>query len=278
MHWKTTGVAIHIIVYDLLPVRHPEWFKPKSSQNFHRWLKTIAIFADSAICISNTVKADLNHWLTQQYALNNRLAISTIPLGADLQNSLPSTGLPANIEQQLVQMFQQPAILIVGTLEPRKGHAQVLAAFEKLWQQGYAINLIIAGKAGWQTEDLQHQLSNHPNPSLHWLANASDELLEQLYIRCSGVIVASYAEGFGLPLREAMHYQKPIFARDIAVFREIGDQGIAYFDAHNTEKMHIELAHWLSQLDQDPIIYQTMNETWHDSASALLTNLGLNRP
>jgi hypothetical protein len=62
--WKQLGIKIHIVVYDLLPVLYPQWFNPKTSRNFHRWLKTIAVFADSLLCISNTVKAELGTWLT----------------------------------------------------------------------------------------------------------------------------------------------------------------------------------------------------------------------
>jgi glycosyltransferase involved in cell wall biosynthesis len=232
-HWKRQGVLIHVIVYDLLPVLHPHWFNPKTTRNFHRWLKVIASLADSVICISNTVKAELEGWLSHQYALSvGTIPVHTISLGADLQSSIPSCGLPDDIEQLLNKFSNQTTVLMVGTLEPRKGHDQVLLAFDELWKQGCDVNLIIVGKPGWKTDCLQQKLRSHPqlNSHLHWFDKASDEFLELLYRSCSGVIVASYAEGYGLPLIEAMYHNKPVLARDIPVFREIGGSCVSFGD------------------------------------------------
>lgn len=277
--WKRAGAAVHIIVYDLLPVLHPQWFNPKTTRNFRKWLRTIAIFADSAICISNAVKNDLADWVEQQYRIAaDALPITTIPLGADIQSSAPSQGLPENVKQLLATLAENPTVLMVGTLEPRKGHAQVLAAFEKLWQQGHEINLVIVGKPGWKTEALQQTLRTHPHihDRLHWLDNASDEFLELLYAASTGVIVASQAEGFGLPLIEAMHHNKPVLARDIPVLREIGGNSASFFtDAGNLAK---ELEAWLAEISHERVPHNFPQPTWQDSANALLSRLSLEQP
>lgn len=276
--WKRSGAEIHIIVYDLLPVLHPHWFNSKTTKNFHRWLMTIAIFSDSAICISNTVKAELDDWLYQKYALaTGTIPISIIPLGADIESSAPSRGLPENIEQLLTALASKPTVLMVGTLEPRKGHSQVLAAFEKLWQQGRDINLVIVGKTGWKTEDLQQRLRSHPQNKirLYWLDNASDELLELLYLGCTGVIVATQAEGFGLPLIEAMYYNKPVLARDIPVLREIGGNFVTFFSDTSTERLMNDIEFWLAKIAIEQMPRSAPQHTWQDSAHELLVCLGL---
>ncbi len=279
--WKRLGTEIHIVVYDLLPLLHPQWFNSKTTKNFRRWLRTIAIFADSVICISNTVKTELDDWLYQKYALvTGTIPISNIPLGADIESSAPSRGLPENIDQLLSALAGKPTVLMVGTLEPRKGHSQVLAAFEKLWQQGRKINLVFVGKPGWKTEKLQQHLRAHPQNQhhLHWLDNASDELLEVLYTRCTGVIVASQAEGFGLPLIEAMHYNKPVLARDIPVFREIGGNLVTFFSGTSTESFVNDMKFWLSNIDIRRTRHGAPQHTWQDSAHELLIHLGLGQP
>lgn len=278
--WKRSGVELHIIVYDLLPVLYPNWFNSKTTKNFHRWLMTIAIFSDSVICISNTVKAELDDWLYQKYSLvTGTIPISSIPLGADIESSGPSRGLPENISQLMTVLTNRPTVLMVATLEPRKGHSQVLDAFEKLWQQGRDINLVIVGKPGWKTEVLQQRLRSHPQNKtrLYWLDNASDELLELLYVGCTGVIVASQAEGFGLPLIEAMHHNKPVLARDIPVFREIGGDFATYFSDDNAGSLENDIKSWLTKVDLQrvPQASKLKEHTWQDSAQQLLKNMKL---
>ena len=276
--WKRSNAEIHIIVYDLLPVLYPHWFNSKTTKNFHRWLRTIAIFSDSIICISNTVKAELNDWQYQKYSLaTGTVPISIIPLGGDIESSAPSRGLPENINQLMAALASKPTVLMVGTLEPRKGHSQVLAAFEKLWQQDRDINLVIVGKPGWKTETLQQRLRSHPQNKirLYWLDNASDELLELLYVSCTGVIVASQAEGFGLPLIEARHHNKPVLARDIPVLREIGGNFVTFFSGTDTESLMNDIEFWLSKIAIEQMPHSAPQHTWQDSAHELLMRLGL---
>jgi glycosyltransferase involved in cell wall biosynthesis len=51
---------------------------------------------------------------------------------------------------------------MVGTVEPRKGYAQTIDAFELLWSKGEEVNLVIVGKAGWHVEELVERLRDHP--------------------------------------------------------------------------------------------------------------------
>jgi len=55
-----------------------------------------------------------------------------------------------------------PFSLMVGTLEPRKGHADILAAFSELWRQGAENRLVLVGRMGWQIEDLRDAIRMHP--------------------------------------------------------------------------------------------------------------------
>lgn len=277
--WKQAGVSIHIIVYDLLPVLHPYWFNRRTTRNFRRWLRTISIFADSIVCISETVKQELDVWLARHYSLpRGTIPISIIPLGADINASLPSRGLPENFDTLMAGISKMQTILMVGTIEPRKGHRQVLNAFERLWQQGRDINLVIVGKPGWKTAELQEALRTHAQSQKHlyWLDNASDELLELLYTECTGVLVASYAEGFGLPLIEAIHYNKPVLARDIPVFREIGGNIVTFFSTTNSESLSKRIENWLNVEGSTKLHRATPpRKTWFESSRLLFKSIHL---
>lgn len=278
VQWKTQGVKIHIVVYDLLPLLSPHWFNNKTVRKFRRWLKMVAIFSDSILCISNTVKVDVGNWLESKYGIPiGAISINTISLGADIKASMPDCGLPKNIDQLLSMLASKSVILMVGTLEPRKGHAQVLNAFECLWQQGSDVHLVIIGKPGWKTQALQQALRTHPQNQnhLYWLDDVSDELLQLFYAGCTGVIIASQAEGFGLPLIEALHYNKPILARDIPVFREVGGEGVSFFANGADVSLSDNLTVWLNDI-QAPRTPRTVSpSTWSDSAHKLLQHLCL---
>lgn len=262
--WKATGVAIHILVYDLLPVTHSRWFQRKTVRNFRRWLKFLAEFCDDAICISTQTERDLRFGIALKFP--DRVAsleTSVIRLGGDLRSTAPSYGVGPEALAFLAQCNTRSFILMVGTVEPRKGHDAAIDAFERLWaSRGTdAPNLVIVGRPGWKTDRLQARLRSHPAIAgrLIWFDNASDELLDLLYQACNGVIVPSYAEGFGLPVEEARRYRKPVFARDLPVFHEAGRQAISFF--HDDADLPAALARWTIALPNNNDDYHSA-ESW----------------
>jgi glycosyltransferase involved in cell wall biosynthesis len=166
---------------------------------------------------------------------------------------------------------------MVGTLEPRKGHAEVLAAFELLWSTGVEMNLAIVGRPGWKTEDLQDTLRNHPllRKRLFWFWNATDEEVERLYQACTGVVVASRAEGFGLPLIEALGYGKPVLARDIPVLHTVSSCRVDYFPADATAGLlAATIARWLAAANAATAPPDVASlPTWRDSARHMVRTL-----
>jgi glycosyltransferase involved in cell wall biosynthesis len=284
LRWKRNGVKLHVLVYDLLPLQHPEWFNPKTTRNFERWIRWLAVYADSAICISEAVRTELHNWLSTHFdLLPSSISASTIVLGADIDASAPSGGLPNNADTLLAHLRERNSVLMVGTLEPRKGHDQALAAFEHLWQKVEAApSLVLVGRAGWKTDVMQEKLRNHAESGnrLFWLDNVSDEYLICLYSACRGVLIASRAEGFGLPLVEAALHGKPVLARDLPVFREMKATHLTYFDSETPLGLANALVHWLHEIES-PVSVVGFKEltqnfpTWQLSATQLLQVLGL---
>ena len=157
--WHRKGVDVRFVVYDLLPVRLPQYFPAPEIPNFRRWLTTIARYG-GAVCISRSVAVDLQDWLAQNTdppPLPFR--IDAFRLGAEIETSAPAGGMPPGGRAALQMIGAGTSFLMVGTVEPRKGHAQALGAFEVLWEDRASdVCLVIAGKQGWQVEDLCHRL------------------------------------------------------------------------------------------------------------------------
>jgi glycosyltransferase involved in cell wall biosynthesis len=250
---RRAGVEIHFVVHDLLPILMPQFFAEGAAEVHARWLSTVAAYADGIICVSRTVAEQVIQWLNETGPRRLRpLRIGWAHPGADIEKTRPTSGLPQRAGEILAALNARPSFLMVGTIEPRKGHAQVLAAFERLWAggsaQGSDVNLVIVGKRGWMVETFTNGLRAHPEwgRRLFWLEGISDEYLERLYSSCACLLAASEGEGFGLPLIEAARHGLPILARDIPVFREVAGEHAHYFRAATPEALMSEIQDWLA--------------------------------
>ena len=245
---KFLGIKMYFIVYDILLLEHPEWWQPGTSKLFETWLKSISELATGLVCISESVADELRAWLKQNPPPRiDTATVLSFHLGADIENSSPSKGMPDSANEILAGFKSKLSFLMVGTVEPRKGHAQSLLAFELLWEQGIQANLVIVGKRGWLVEQFVEKLSHHPelNKRLFWLEGVSDEYLEKIYSACACMIASSESEGFGLPLIEAASYQLPIIARDIPVFREVAGKNAYYFSGLKPKDFERALISWM---------------------------------
>jgi len=271
---QDSGVKINYVIYDLIPLLY-SWHGPAMAAAFTGWIDSLSLFADRLVCISAAVADDVKQWLKQQPAKRlSQPLVNHFHLGADINNSVPTTGLPENAREILENLAINPSFLMVGTIEPRKGHVQTLAAFEELWSTGNAVNLVIVGKAGWNVELLLAQLRSHPelDGRLYWLEGISDEYLEKVYQASTALLAVSEAEGFGLPLIEAAQQGLPIIARDIPVFREVAGEFAYYFDGLESRDLACSIKTWLA-LNVERKAPQSMNMpwlTWEQSTQQLL--------
>jgi glycosyltransferase involved in cell wall biosynthesis len=239
--------------------------------------------ADTVCCISQAVAAELEEWMDGaaiafQY---RRPEVSWFHLGADLERSAPSVGWPEAYGKVTAAVALTPTFLMVGTLEPRKGHAQALNAFEALWAGGHALNLVIVGKPGWLVNELIERIRSHPENGsrLFWLDGASDECLEDLYRRATCLLAASEGEGFGLPLIESARRGLPILARDLPVFREVAADAAYYFTGNSDSALSASIVRWLAlnEAGKAPTPDALEWLTWQQSASQLMAILPLDQ-
>lgn len=270
--WQGQGVRVQFLAYDLLPVEHPEFFVPGAAQGFTQWLETIAL-ADVVISISRSTRDALRTWL-HHHKPQCHPALEWFHLGADVEQSVPTRGFPDDADNILSCIKACKSFLMVGTLEPRKAHAQVLDAFDELWRQGHPLNLVLVGKQGWLTESLVERLNQHPENGLRlfWLQGVSDEMLAWLYQHSTALIAASYAEGYGLPLIEAARHGCPVLARDIPVFREVAHTHAHYFAAESPAGLSSAILAWLALHAQNkhPVSSGMHALSWRKSAQNLL--------
>lgn len=286
--WASEGVQIAFMLYDLLPIQYPELFPNDAAKLHTQWLYEITAASDTLICISQAVANAYREWSASSTVPAHWIPhTKVVHLGADIDASLPTGALPDDTADILENMEKQPTFIMVGTIEPRKGHLLTLSAFEKLWQGGSDISLVIVGSEGWKglpaserktIPEIVQKLRNHPESGKHlfWLEDVSDLLLQKLYHQASALIAASEDEGFGLPLIESSHYALPIIARNIPVFREVAGESAFYFpNSSNPDSFAQAIVQWLALYAEGthPSSEHMHYITWEESAAKVLTIL-----
>jgi glycosyltransferase involved in cell wall biosynthesis len=276
---RNSGVTVYFQVYDLLPISHPHWFPKNSSSHHSQWAQVVAQ-SDGAFCISDAVANVFIQWAGESEEVDSLPnTVDFFHLGADIDTSSPSLGMPDDAADVLQSLKSSTSFLMVGTVEPRKGHSQTLCAFELLWAKGHDVKLVIIGKGGWLVGDLLTRLEKHDElgKRLFWLNGVSDEYLEAVYQAANCLIAASEDEGFGLPLIEAAQHKVPIIARKTAVFEEVAGEYAYYFNGLDPEDISTAVSDWLT-LNADGAAPQSDNMpwlTWQQSTEQLINKMGL---
>ncbi len=203
---KRQGVIIICMHYDAVPVLFPNFSHPNTVFRYTGHFAAHLDYADYFICISDTVKKDLERLSLQ--ITGRRVNAFTLPLGADFQNgNLKDMEVRTEPEPGVAPLLTRRFLLVVGTLEPRKNHALVLEAFDRL-DPALGLSLVLVGKKGWNIEDLADTIRNRKdfNHKVFWLENADDPALALLYQKAFACLNLAHYEGYGLPVIESMNH------------------------------------------------------------------------
>lgn len=278
-------VGIFCVVYDLIPARYPQWFEGTNAWFegneylglFDFWLRSFARVSDGLIGISLSVERDVERWLGEhRIPVPERPKLGFFHMGCDIASSFPTSGLPDTASSQLARFKSSPTFLMVGTIEPRKGYALALQAFERLWSVELDVNLVFVGRKGWKVDDLSEKIWRHKEfgKRLFWFEGISDEYLRQVYLSSTALLSLSLAEGFGLPNVEAASFGLPVIARDIEVFREICAQGTTFIGAElSAEELETAVVEWLKRYRAGEVLLPDPSEvrTWAQSTRQLMS-------
>lgn len=229
---RQQGAKVVTLIYDLMPIRHPEYCFPLLPPQFQSWLTEILTCSDAVICISRTTRDDLLSWLNEQ-PLGNRspnLPIGYFHLGVDLENNLENDEVRPFIRNFFSSA--EPCFASIGSFEAKRNYPFILRVFEELWQKGTSIRLLLAGRATAEYAEFLTEIKGHTDygNKLLVLQDASDAEISYIYQQCRCLIMASSFEGFGLPLIEARSRGTIVIANQIPSFQEISDPGVFFFD------------------------------------------------
>lgn len=209
---RSADIKPVLMLHDIIPITHPEYCREGEKARHEVRVKTLLKIAHAVIGNSQDTLDRLN-----AYAAGIGMAV---PQSLPMWPGTPRLAMPAGERPALSDDF-----IILGTIEGRKNHMLLLDVWERLVaQHGEAApRLVIIGRRGWACDDVLARLEAGGFGSRVVETGAlSDDDIARLLAGARALLFPSFAEGYGLPLVEALDAGVPVIASNLNVFREIG--------------------------------------------------------
>jgi len=226
-----TSKPFVVTVHDLGPLTHLEYFKNNSFWFVQKSLDQAMKQAVAFICVSQTTANSLLEYVWKHYNVNLSGKVHVTHEGiSDEFFRAPS---PLVLDQSALNYLQEPFILAVGKISPRKNLEIVIRALQKL-KSRIPHHLVTVGGDGWDFQKVDDLITSlELTDRVHTLGYVSDEELHALYAKASLFIYPSLFEGFGLPVLEAMASGCPVITSNISSLPEVAGDAALLVDPHN---------------------------------------------
>lgn len=214
------GVMPVYLVHDLIPISHPEYCREGEYERHQRRMAG-AIKASGGLIANSEATLD---------ELKIHAARMGWPMPPAVVAHLAAPTLPPPGDNPV----GKPYFVVLGTIEPRKNHWMMLQVWRRLIEKygSQAPQLIVIGQRGWKCENVVDLLERgvHLREHVIELPSCSDGLLATYLHHAVALLFPTFAEGYGLPLIEALSVGTPVIASDLAVFREVAGNIPEYLD------------------------------------------------
>jgi glycosyltransferase involved in cell wall biosynthesis len=276
---RRRGLKFGLLVYDLIPLRRPEWCDRNLVRLFRAWFESVFPLCDEVFAISQATARDVEAY-TRERGIALCGPVRPIPIGSVF--SQPECAVAAPKARPMPEAGSYA--LIVSTIEARKNHMLLFRVWRKLLEEcppDQVPTLVFAGRVGWLVEDLIRQIANTDclDGKLVVIENPTDAELVTLYRGCLFTLFPSFFEGWGLPVTESLSFGKPCLTSNSTSLPEAGGSLTRRFDPDNLNDAYAaildvirdpaDLARWEAQVKREfrPI-------PWSETADALLAGLG----
>lgn len=218
---RRQGVKPVFLVHDLIPISHPEYCRAGELDKHITRMNNVLNLAGGVIANSQDTLDELTRYAHK----------TGQPMPAAVVALLAAPDFPA---PSLLRPLAAPYFVILSTIEPRKNHWLLLQLWRRLVERmgTHAPKLVVIGQRGWECENVVDLLERcaELRGFVTELPSCSDSDLATWLHHAQALLFPSFAEGFGMPLVEALSAGVPVIASDLAVFREIASDTPDYLD------------------------------------------------
>lgn len=224
-----TAVSL-LTVHDLAFLIHPECADERLRKFLEQAVPRSVERADYILADSENTKSDL---VCLMDADPERVFV--VPGGVDAEFS--PTSLDAVQEARDAYQITQPYILTVGTIQPRKNYPRLIEAYARFrTQTGLPHQLVIAGGAGWLSDESFHAAERSPyREDIRFTGHVPDPWLRALYTGADAFASVSLYEGSLLPVLEAMACGAPVVCSSTSCFPECAEGAAMLVSPTDTE-------------------------------------------
>ena len=211
---RAEGARFICLVHDLIPIEFPEYARPNGAATHQRRIRTMAALADGLIANSEATARSMTRFLNgSRPAPPLRIA----HLGCD---PLPGGG-------EAAPPMPRPYFVVLSTIEPRKNHLLLLNIWRRMIETlgpERTPHLAIVGRRGWENENVVDMLERCVaiQDHVHEFSGLSDRSVSMLLRHARALLCPSFAEGFGMPVTEALLCGTPVICSDLPALREAG--------------------------------------------------------
>jgi glycosyltransferase involved in cell wall biosynthesis len=221
---ERSPVPCVVTIHDCTFFDHPEWHVRSKALLFRRAIRRAALQAGALVCVSEVTATRL------RACCEVRAPIIVAPHGVDHQRFTPvepSPGADAAILDASGVPHDRPLVSFVGTLEPRKGVASLVAAFDRVAETQRDAVLVLGGQIGWGLAAVERALAaaRHGDRIIR-TGYLPDAAIPALLRRSTVVAYPAIEEGFGLPALEALACGAPLITTEGTAMAEMA-QGAA---------------------------------------------------
>ncbi len=210
--WRCRAARV-CYMFDILFERHPEFFTALE-RLYARRMRSSCRRADRVLALSRATRDDLIHY---GYAHASRIEV--VYPGSHVARSVTARGQPPTLPSRY--------FLYVGRLNHRKNIPRLLRASERVLNESNT-HLVLAGVRDGRVSERDLAPPPAIRDRVHFLGYVADEALPDLYRSALALVYVPLAEGFGLPVIEAMHWGLPVIGSAApGVAEALGPAGLA---------------------------------------------------
>lgn len=224
-----------LTVHDIFPFTHPEWVIASFAKKVQAALRPAILKANHLIAVSEATKADVH-----SYFKRDRHDITVTHL-ATADHLIPSPDVKADLLNQS-ELQSGKYFLALSTLEPRKNLSNLIDAFGKLAGKSSEWRLAVIGAKGWKTTPIFDKIKALGlEDRVVFLGYVADEDLPCYFAGCRAFVCASFSEGFGIPVLEAMKLGAPVLTSNGGSLPEVASDAAMFFDPYDVNSIEESL-------------------------------------